>query len=154
MDPKSSTQLDPKLQEAYNRVMGVTVNTPGTPAATIPTSAPASAIPTDPAVNANPVPSTPNLEVTTPSAPQVSDNMPPMPAQEDKKEEKEEMVQTPGQPTVSMQSTVAAPSQSFVAKKGMKISPVILIVGGITFLLIYALIWIKIFNLPLPFLGQ
>lgn len=43
----------------------------------------------------------------------------------------------------------------FVApKKKAGISPVILIVGGVVFVIVYTLIWVKVFNIPLPFLGQ
>lgn len=39
-------------------------------------------------------------------------------------------------------------------KKKVKISPVILILGGVVFLVAYALIWVKVFGLQLPFLPQ
>lgn len=203
MDPKASSQLDPKLQEAYNRVMGTptsgstpTDNTVPTPVPADPTSTTPPVLdptmpnpipsptepPTPPASNPpadNPLPPTPPtpVEPSMPSEPQ----MPPMPAAidptipvnppaapepEPAKSEvpvpsqpampqpTEEVVQTPTPAMNSMENTASVKPHAFVAKKGMKISPVILIVGGIAFLLVYTVVWVKVFNLSVPFINQ
>lgn len=142
MDPKSGQQLDPKLQEAYNKVMGVSLDTPATP--------PSPSSPTPPPTD-TPTVVTPPTAPTPPQHPSVSEEptMSPAPS-----EPSQELVTTPEPPIATMQSTISAKPQTFVAKKGMKISPVILIVGGIAFLLVYSLIWIKVFNLSIPFINQ
>lgn len=91
--------LDPKLKEAYERVMGTAVNGAKPVAQQTP----------PPVTNTAPQPvSSPVPEVNlTPQA-------------EDKKQS----------------------------------SPVILVVVGIVFLLVYTLFWIKFFSIPLPFLPQ
>jgi len=73
---------------------------------------------------------------------------------------------TPHQPMQQMHATAATATiggkaasgdHGFIStKKQAKISPVILIAGGIVFLLVYTLFWLKFFNvnLPIPFLGQ
>jgi len=141
MDPKTSSQLDPKLQEAYDRVMGVATNgkpisSPVTPS--IPTPTPTSI---------------PPAQVIPSPATTLASNGPVSP--------------TPIQPTQTTQTTQNSTmptediksdtkSHAFVAKgnSGMKVSPVILAVGGVAFLLIYTVIWIKVFNLSVPFINQ
>ena len=166
MDPKSSTQLDPKLQEAYNRVMGtptgndVTQPTTATNSTLTPSSLPtdqagpvmpnvtpiSDATVTNPVPTANPVIPDP---INTPAAIDPMANVTPP------------VIETPpvtietSQPTMStVENTASVKSQAFSAKKGMKVSPVILIVGAIVFLIVYTLIWVKVFGLQIPFLPQ
>lgn len=198
MDPKQNTQLDPKLQEAYNRVMGTDTSVPhdptqpATPPTTTPVTTPPPAdpgsiqmpaasdtpaippapptMPTDPTQSTpsdntppiipstpqmpstqvvpdptSPTPPTPQVPQETPAqpaapAPQVPD-LPEVPTQEVKKEPE----------TVHFSSTT---SLSTSAKSKTKISPIILILGAVIFLVAYALIWIKVFGLQIPFLPQ
>lgn len=116
MDPKKMPDLDPKLKEAYERVMGTAVNgakpvavTPPAPTPTPPPPPPAAQQTTPPETNTAPQP------VSSP-APEVN----PLPEPENKKQ----------------------------------FSPVILVVVGIVFFLVYILFWLKFFSIPLPFLPQ
>jgi hypothetical protein len=165
MDPKSSAQLDPKLQEAYNRVMGTptgpaTPTDPAAPAAN-PTPAPTDQIgPIMPNVTPDPTALTtpPTVDPTvssTPTGPEptpITPADPTLPTPTITPEPVQPVIETPTQPTMTTVENTA--SHAFVAKKGMKISPVILIVGGIVFLLVYTLVWVKVFNLSVPFINQ
>lgn len=176
MDPKASAQLDPKLQEAYNKIMGVSLNdnnapitpatnpTPNTtpdPTAPITTSA-------DPTITPSPTPlqpvSPPDV-ATLPSEnslPVIPDNT--SPTQQSPQSIVEASQPTPPteevnvttEPTMAtVENTASIKSHAFVAKGGsMKISPAILIVGGIVFLILYTIIWIKVFNIPVPYINQ
>lgn len=168
MDPKSSAQLDPKLQEAYNRVMG----TPTGPQ-TIPD--PATPIPgtTSPTDQTGPIMPNVTIDPTSPGAPTTSDpTMPPAPTPTTPEPTAPitpidptptpptapvpmETVETPGQPKMTtVENTASVKSQAFSAKKSMKVSPVILLVGAVAFLLVYTMVWVKVFGLQLPFLPQ
>lgn len=171
MDPK---QLDPKLQEAYNRVMGVNLTAPtnsSTPTDTpsVPANPVAQQDPTTPAMPPtpqdqtaipNPAPAAPVMPspVVTPdptAAPVVPMADPTTPAEPAPSEEKPAEAPTVETAMPSMESTVSTKPHAFVAKgNGMKVSPVIIAVGGIAFLLIYSLVWIKVFNLSIPFINQ
>lgn len=51
--------------------------------------------------------------------------------------------------------TPTAQIHGFVApKKKSGISPLLLILGGVVFVIVYTLVWIKVFNISLPFLGK
>ena len=146
MDPKSSTPLDPKLQDAYNKVMGTQVPpaTPSetTPLATPPQTTPDTPMPTSPAMPADMTPpAMPSTPLPTPTEPSAPVNASPM-----------ETVSVGNTPTISYDNVT--PTQGFSAdKKKMKISPVILIIGGIVFLIVYSLVWIKVFNLQVPYIN-
>lgn len=138
MDPKQPAQLDPKLQEAYDRVMGLALeqHTPQQPTAAepIPPSQPVTPIPPQP------VPPT-NTPASLPA--QGPSELPQMSASA-----LDAMAPTPATPVHKKMHT-------FIAKKGVdfKVSPVILIVGAIAFLLIYTVIWIRVFNLSVPIIN-
>lgn len=139
MDPKASAQLDPKLQEAYDRVMSMQIETPANPqpAQTAPL---AQQMPPSP-VSQNTTMNTPNQPIQNPM-PQV------MPAPD-------EMVKTPSPLIDTVENNVSVKPQSFVAKgSGLQVSPVILVVGAVAFLIVYTVIWIKVFNLPVPYINQ
>ncbi len=158
MDPKQTAQLDPKLQEAYNRVMGTAV----TPAA------PATTNPLQPAVNPvtpTPIPSAPSATPTATTTVSVA----PVPAASATASPQQPEQPLPVTPVVMPHSTqtvrvgggatpveaTPAPSTGVVAtstKKG--ISPVILILGAVVFFLVYSLFWIKFLNVPVPFINQ
>ena len=180
MDPKQpANQLDPKLKEAYERVMGTmpAASTPQQPVNTPP------AQPMNPSMQSpikatapNVMPTMPHeipstaLPVTHPVNPQ-SMMTPPVQPINSLPVKTEPMVQSPlpqpaAQPMGPMHATVPLSTQNpvhaptaqihgFVApKKKSGISPILLIAGGIVFVIAYTLIWVKIFNVHIPFLGQ
>jgi len=106
---KNISQLDPKLKEAYDRVMG-TVVTP-------PTAAPVEHVNTTPIAHSEPAP------IATAVSHQA--------------------VQSP----VSTTQTATVPHK----KSGSK--AFIFLLAGIAFFIVYALVWIKMFNLKFPFLN-
>ncbi len=115
-------QLDPKLKEVYERVMGTSV-------ASVPKASP---VPPDISQHlASPKPVTP-----TPVAP-ISEPESPLPAGGH---------QMPQAPTAPQTQT-----QAISVKPHGHISPIVWILGGLTFVVVYALAWVKIFNLKLPF---
>lgn len=233
MDPKQSTKLDPKLQEAFDRVMGTptapgatTPTTPlpaanplppkpnpvATPAAPMPIPAikpvqAASTVPTAPHLPGTPiqppmgqpvmpqVPSTPTMHPAAPMPQPMSAQMPkpavvsmptppitaavkpaiaqpvmpPIPQAMQHPMPPQITTAQPQQPQMqAMHATAPAlavapagehgagtPTHGFVApKKKAAVSPVILIFGGIVFLLAYTIFWLKFFNVPIPFITQ
>lgn len=130
--------LDPKLKEAYERVMGTA--TPSTP--------PPPQTPQQTPQTAQPSVVKPTLEQTAQAQPS-SQPVTPTPASQP---------QTPEEPTKDEASESTVAYQAFTetnagtAKKKSGISPIILIFGGIVFFIVYALVWIKLFNVKLPFL--
>ncbi len=157
--------LDPKLQETFHRVMNTptqpivggqsstvipaaTANPLGTiqpplPAplppltslGTIPSPAiaPAPIVSPQPAINQQPVQPTPFVAPTPTATP----------------EKQEVIVISTEQP----QQLNPTNSQVFSSrKKAGKISPVIMVLGGVIFFVVYALVWMKVFNAQIPFL--
>lgn len=62
MDPQKLSQLDPKLRDAYQRVMGTTIPQPQAAPAQAQTPTPPAPIPNPPPTpDPNPVPATPNI---------------------------------------------------------------------------------------------
>ena len=116
MDSKQQFgQLDPKLKEVYERVMGTSIS---------------SSPKTSPVLPQQPV---------TPAPAQMQQHAAPIPQSES--------------PKPQMQTSPAPQSltQAVSVKPHGHISPVVWILGGVAFIIIYALAWIKIFNLKLPF---
>lgn len=113
-------QLDPKLKEVYERVMGTSVS-----------SAPKAPAPPSP------------QPVTPPMPVQMQQHAPPIPQQESPKPQE----QTPAPPVLQPQTE----TQAISVKPHGHISPVVWILGGLTFVIVYVLAWVKIFNLKLPF---
>jgi hypothetical protein len=169
MDPKQQVnQLDPKLKEAYERVMGTPVGgtspQPASPAPAIPNQ-PIAAMPAATPMPPNP----PTISAGMPNltAPQGAPQ-PAMPIPQANAHIQQNPVTNPfgmpaQQPSPAVPAATSAPvpnkqgpgSHGFVAnKKGLHISPLILILGGIVFLLVYTVFWFKFFNIPLPFIGQ
>jgi hypothetical protein len=116
-----ATQLNPKLREAYERVMGTVVApNPTTPSTPMPQAA-----------------STPSLSA-----------VPPL------KEEVHIPMSSPTSQVFSATAPKTYTSPSVVApKKKSGVSPLIIAIGAVAFFIIYAVFWIKIFNISLPFLG-
>lgn len=112
MNPKTPQDLDPKLKEAYERVMGGNQGqplSPATPPGTpVPPQAPPPSVPlTNPFANPQP-PTTTNVQ--SPSSSPMGTNGKPM-------------------------------------KKKLKMSPIIFLVVGLAFFVVYAVVWAKIFKL-------
>lgn len=133
MDPKNiPPNLDPKLKEVYERVMGTPVggtnpqpaSQPPLPPQTQPSWAPP--LPPPP----SPIPPPPPPQT---SAPQQSRPFP--------------VVNLPA----------AAPKQETavsVPQKKSHLTTIIFAIVGLVFFAVYALFWMRFFNLPVPFLPQ
>lgn len=148
MNPKGVNDLDPKLKEAYDRIMGTALNPvpqntqPQQPAA--PNLAPAAAAQTPPPAPAQ-APTTPVNEPTPPST-----NTPLMQTQ----------VFTQSAPLVdntpAQNITPAEPSSIFTQspssnaqpqKKKLNLLPILFVVGGLIFFGVYIVVWAKVFGL-------
>lgn len=142
MDPKTPQNLDPKLKEAYDRVMGMAAN---------------NATPVQPPAAVNPAPQM--------AAPQTA-----MPGVQGGNPAQSFMPQQPGtyppmgggapaggtpMPGMGAPATSTAPATgTHAAKPSHHSSPVmtvVYIICGIIFLLAYAVFWVKILNFELPF---
>jgi hypothetical protein len=118
-NPKTPQDLDPKLKEAYDRVMGGNF-TPSTPTAPNPLPK----IEPVPAPVTNPIPPLPTPLIN----PMSVNNMPPL--------------------SVMSPSTTALPQQQVIStKKKSRISPVLFLIIGLAFFAIYAVVWAKVFKL-------
>lgn len=157
MNPKGPTDLDPKLKETYERIMGTSFATPQRPPA--PTQGPIGQ-PIQPlsAVQAPPQqqpeqPKTQQPVFTTTQIPEP----PPLPAPEPKNLAPE-MVQSPvfnpGNPftntpplqnRVFTKNVVNTDSQTQEHKKN-NLMPVILSLGGVVFFVVYTIVWAKVFG--------
>lgn len=132
MDPKKPAGLDPKLKEVYERVMGIN------PIPTQPQPEP----PKTPVVNQYPLkpqaptnPSVTPFNMTPPIKPTLNFTPPP----------------TPKIPMESVSSQPKSAEESAVNKKGAGVSPFLILTAGIAFFAVYALFWLKFFNINLPF---
>lgn len=155
MDPKNQLSgLDPKLKEAYERVMGTTIPPASPPPA--PPQEPATSLPTS---QTEPLPSPAN-QTSEPAPAQ------PPPVQEPSQEpppQPEPPPVPPAQPSIAPAEPVPSPVQSvqptgFVAnasKKeklvGLKLSRPILMAVGAALLVLYIFFWMRVFNLSFPF---
>ena len=173
MDPQKLSQLDPKLRDAYQRVMGTVI--PETqPSAQPQTPDP---IQRPPTANGNTILSPkPQLQPAPPivqpvAKPQPLINPQPQPIQAQQAPQQAAPAQpTPNFarmnseiPTTTIAPAVAPANPNFSApapqaqtmvikKKSSGIMPIIFFFVGLIFIVIYTLFWTKIFNLKLPFL--
>lgn len=164
MDPKTAN-LDPKLQAAYDRVMGTAMPQTGAPAPqTTQTNTPATPpAPEMPQSVASSIPSVPGPEAAGQSAPVAAPTpAAPQPAQTpmtpmDMPNAKPEIAKAP-QPAAPEVHSVS--SSGFVAqalgseKKKSLVSTPILFLAAVVFFLIYAMFWMRFFNVAIPFLPQ
>jgi len=147
MDPKTLSNLDPKLRETYERVMGSASaaapgSTPGATAPGTPSPEPTLAPPTPAADSPIPTPSSAHVTEPTlsPSPTPVAPSTEPNPFQ-----------------TPVMQAAEQPPLQSPASVNQMSdqnASPMIrilYIVGAIVFFIVYTFFWAKVFNLQWPF---
>jgi len=132
MDPQKLSSLDPKLREAYQRVMGTTIPEPQA----APLSQASAPIPQPEFVPASPT------TIPTQQASNFVQMNSEIPA---------------AAPTAALAPNFTVPPVSQVPimpikKKGSSIMPVLFVIVGLVFIVIYTLFWTKIFNLKLPFL--
>ena len=119
MNPKTPQDLDPKLKEAYDRVMGGSFTPPPAPSS-------------QPPKMENPPPApNPTANLTMPEQNPFASPVTPMPPIS---------VMSPFVTTQNGQQTI-------LTKKKSKISPVIFLVVGLAFFAVYAVVWAKIFKL-------
>ncbi len=140
MDPQTQNNLDPKLKETYDRVMGTTT----APAGGQPAAAPAAATP-PPSVTppATPAPDATAAAPATGEAPQnASSSIPQTPYTADNLSF-QAAIQTPVNTQVPLGGVVAPRQNSSMLQ-------VLYIIGAVVFFVVYTFVWIKIFNLPLP----
>jgi hypothetical protein len=134
MNPKAPANLDPKLKETYERVMGTSfaptaAPTQPRPVQTTVVQEPESATLPQPAIPAQLLP----IDVANPAGP--------------------EMVQSPQMPTTGdpFKTAEVPPANVMMkgttAKKKNFLMPVLLMVGGLIFFIAYAVIWAKVFGL-------
>lgn len=184
MDPKTTTNLDPKLKDMYDRVMNTAIPPPVSPSPIqdggpvvpppppggITSSFPASdqtqlpAQPIPPSLNETPLnqasqdqqqnsnpfltptPSTPPAPVApTPLQPETQ---PSTPIQSEPTTEMQAAIPIPVVPKPISAAIIGGSAKS----KNMKLFPVLLALGVIIFFAIYAVFWVKFFNLSVPFL--
>ena len=139
MDPKALNNLDPKLKETYDRVMGTT--TP--PASTAPQTPTA---PATPPAAATPSPVNINIQQAAPEATaQPTDAASPVPSYTTDNLKFQAAIQTPMVGAAPMAGLAPQPQGPSSLLK------ILYIIGAIVFFVVYAYFWAKIFNLPLPF---
>ncbi|MBI1982370.1 MAG: hypothetical protein HYY87_02160 [Candidatus Levybacteria bacterium] len=157
MDPKNQLSgLDPKLKEAYERVMGTTI-----PLASAPLSGASADKPASPLASpepqqgepASPPPQQPPTQEPTPPPAAIPQSPEPSPLSQ-QPEPQPPPVQTT-EPTPNPQEVhIATGFVANAAKKekmggGLKISRPIFMALGVTFLVLYVFFWIRVFNLSL-----
>lgn len=158
MDLKGTTSLDPKLKEAYEKVMGTSFTpaappAPQTPAAQQPNPVPAASIPNTQAP-LQPPPVQP-LHVTEEEQPQPAQPLPPTPPILTNNKPEPEMVASPQifsdvnpfKEPAPVPGEVLANNGVANEKKSNKLVVAGLVIGGVVFFIIYAFIWIKVFGL-------
>lgn len=141
MDPQTPNNLDPKLQATYDKVMG----TPTSPQANTPQAAPAAA-PTPPPP---PAPATAAPDQSTPATPPADPAQTAAPS----------IPQTPyTADNLSFQAAIQPPDANQMPLGGVvaprqpsSLLKILYIIGGVVFFVVYTFVWIKIFNIPLPF---
>lgn len=120
MNPVAAQGLDPKLKEAYDRVMGAEI-----------APQPSSPVSTQPAA-------TVHEPIVAPSAPPQTQSQ--TPAEAVPAAEPQQHVFIATSPSGSTQTAV-------VKKPGKKISPIIFIAAGVVFFLGYTAVWLKVFGI-------
>jgi hypothetical protein len=133
MNPKAPANLDPKLKETYERVMGTSFT-----------------LGASPSTQTRPVQTTVIQEPQPPVTAQQA-----MPVQQpiDVANPDPEMVSSPQMPKIGDPFKEAVPPPANVMMKGNTLKknnflmPVLLVVGGLVFFVAYAVIWAKVFGL-------
>jgi hypothetical protein len=146
MDPQKLSQLDPKLRDVYQRIMGTQVAKPQ-----------ANSVPPQPKTSPFRAPTfTPPIQQSQPQ-PQTAPAKPPISAQPAPVfAQMNSQMPTPALTTAVPGIMPPAPQaqvQSMPAeKKGGSMKFTLFSIIFLVFLVVYTLFWVKIFNLKLPFL--
>jgi hypothetical protein len=145
MDPKSLNNIDPKLRETYERVMGTSAPTPEV------TTAPPPAVPDQTPVTPTPMLTTPEMPSTAiPSGvPETPANTSNQPEYQKDNLQFQAAIQSPF--GTSFSSTAPAEPAEDATKKPSSTLKFLYIGGAIVFFIAYTFFWIKVFNLPTPF---
>ena len=156
MDPNSLTNLDPKLRETYERVMGTSTPAPTTPLPQAADATPAATtdIASKPATDALSTPVAPDpTNPLSPAEPMTSATPPsdglsqPVVAESPLSQEQPQ--------NVTINQPLPDPTAGVIINKPhghMGLIRVFYILGAIVFFIIYMFFWIKIFNIKIPFL--
>lgn len=162
MDPQKLSQLDPKLRDAYQRVMGTVIPEPQS--APAPTQTPPPAVPNPtPAPQINPQPEPiPSPAINEP-APSISEPpteqsvINPQPQAANFIQMNSEIPTAPAAAApIASTPNFTAPIQTqtiAVKKKNNILTPILFGIATLVFIAIYTLFWTKIFNFKLPFIG-
>lgn len=167
MDQNQLSSLDPKLKEAYERVM----NTAGAPA----TQTPQPSVQTAPSNVSQPSiqPANSPMQtqaVQTPESP-LTESLPQTPSATNEQVNPPVVVNQPAtiaSPTIPLQTQTTTPApmtesmansqiHAYVAdevagvKQSLQLIQLMYIGGGLLFFAVYALFWMKFFNVALPF---
>jgi hypothetical protein len=156
MDTQKMSQLDPKLRDAYERVMGIAIPKPQTTPSQIKTPSPASGstAPVSATIQSPQPQSQPESNAasstsepqSTPLAPQ-SQSIPEQQASNFVRMNSEAPTSTSNSATLSPQIQTIS-----LKKKNGILTPILFGIVALVFLVIYTLFWTKIFNFKLPFL--
>jgi hypothetical protein len=148
MDPKTLSNIDPKLRETYERVMGTT-----------PTSSPATPPPAP--VQADAAPQTPHEPPPEAPTPASLFSSSPSTDTPDTSAFGQPAVVTPYNPETtaqtnehSMNQPLPSPASVAQAAHTQEATPllrVLYIVGAVLFFMVYTIFWVKIFKLPFLF---
>jgi hypothetical protein len=131
MNPKGPADLDPKLKETYERVMGTSF-TPATPLAqtrpvqTTVVQDPQSPVTTQPPQPINAATSAPEM-VSSPQMPKMGESF-------------KGSEESPANVLINGSTAIKTPKKS-------SLTPVLFIIGGLIFFVAYAVIWAKVFGL-------
>lgn len=145
MNQKNVNDLDPKLREAYERVMGTTFAPNSQPQQATLTTPPTETVPQNqPLMQTAPAPEPAPPEIQSiPVQPPAPTNpiLPPLPSQNP-------FIQTPEPPpTVLAQAGNFPAAMQQPAGKKRGIMPILFVIGGLIFFVAYAFIWTKVFGL-------
>lgn len=178
MDPQKLSSLDPKLRDAYQRVMGTTIPQPQaapvqaqtpppppvptpdpTPAPTPapqpePTPAPTPTIEEPKAPSIQPPISEPTPAIPTPTIPTPQPAIPQQPPVQASSfvQMNSEVPAPAAAPTVSPNFVAPIQAQTIAVKKKSMMMPIVIVFASLVFIAVYTLFWTKIFNFKLPFL--
>lgn len=149
MDPKTMPNLDPKLRETYERVMGTTLKpssvdkTRDNQKPTAPQTSPTASLSAGGTPGAVHKPESVSAAAIAQMGGTAHEATPPVKPVENTSH---------STTTVRLDATneEATHPAKDVKKKG-KISPVFFIIGGVVFFVVYGLFWAKVLHLPLPF---
>lgn len=145
MDPQKLSQLDPKLRDAYQRVMGTTIPEPR--AAPDPTSVP------QPQPEPEPTSAFTSEPQSAPLAPQ--QEAIPMPQPAIPTQQASNFVQMNSEvptPVAGANFTTPVQAQTMAIKKKSGMKPILIAIVVLVLIAVYTLFWTRIFNFKIPFL--